>query len=289
MERVFGYDAGYIHGMIDTSPAAARRMALPRLLGRSGMLAKGIYYVTWLKAHGVLLASGIEPLELLGNAHVHALRYRDSSRHVHEIAADAAAFGFGLRSETQLADLAGCEFRFDALNRQWLPETDTQGRARGLGNLYLAGDGAGIAGAEAAELAGERAAYALLADRGLGVPAARGRRIASQLKRAADFRLGLEQAFPFPTHLARQIADDTILCRCEAVTAGTLRASLAGIDARELNRAKAFSRVGMGRCQGRFCGAAAAEVLAAALGKDVAEVGRLRAQPPVKPLPVGAL
>jgi hypothetical protein len=53
----------------------------------------------------------------------------------------------------------------------------------------------------------------------------------------------------------------------------------------EANRAKAFSRVGMGRCQGRYCGHAGAEVIAAAAGIPVAEVGRLRAQAPVKPLP----
>ena len=278
-----------IAAVLDTAPASVKWAALPQLLARPGMLAKGVYYVGWLKAHGVFMAGGIEPLEVLGNAHVSGLRYRDGAGSERALAADAAAFGFGLRSETQLADLAGCGFRFEPLNRQWLPEIDEEGRARGVTNLYLAGDGAGIVGADAAELAGERAALALLADRGRAVPAARRRWIAGRLKRATDFRLGLERAFPFPAHLARQIADETILCRCEAVTAGTLRASVAGIDAGELNRAKAFSRVGMGRCQGRFCSGAAAEILAAALAKDVADVGRLRGQPPVKPVPVGAL
>ena len=56
----------------------------------------------------------------------------------------------------------------------------------------------------------------------------------------------------------------------------------------ELNRAKGFTRVGMGRCQGRVCGAAAAEVLAGELGCDVAAIGRLRGQPPVKPIPIAA-
>jgi len=46
------------------------------------------------------------------------------------------------------------------------------------------------------------------------------------------------------------------------------------------------SRVGMGRCQGRFCGASAAEILAAETGRSVAAVGRLRGQPPVKPVPL---
>ena len=55
-----------------------------------------------------------------------------------------------------------------------------------------------------------------------------------------------------------------------------------------MNRAKAFTRVGMGRCQGRVCGPAAAQILAATRGCDVAEVGRLRGQAPVKPLSIRA-
>jgi hypothetical protein len=42
----------------------------------------------------------------------------------------------------------------------------------------------------------------------------------------------------------------------------------------------------MGRCQGRYCGHAGAEVIAAAAGVPVKEVGRLRGQAPVKPLPL---
>jgi hypothetical protein len=42
----------------------------------------------------------------------------------------------------------------------------------------------------------------------------------------------------------------------------------------------------MGRCQGRFCGLAAAEILAATLSVPIDQVGRLRGQAPVKPLPI---
>jgi hydrogen cyanide synthase HcnB len=277
-----------VAAVLDTSPIAARLRALPALLAGGAALAKGLYYVAWLRRHGVRLESGVEPLGVLGATAVQGLAYRadGASR---EIAGDALALGYGLASETQLADLAGCRFAFDPLNRQWLPARDAEGRAEGAVGIYLAGDGAGIAGADAAELAGELAALALLGDRGVAVSATRRAQIARRLARLHRFRHGLEKAFPFPAALARGIADETILCRCEAVTAGELRASVDTLEADELNRAKACSRVGMGRCQGRVCGPAAAEILAAALGRDVAAVGRLRRQPPVKPLPVGWL
>ena len=53
-----------------------------------------------------------------------------------------------------------------------------------------------------------------------------------------------------------------------------------------MNRAKALTRVGMGRCQGRVCGEAAAELVAQASGHALERVGRLRGQPPVKPIPI---
>jgi len=58
-------------------------------------------------------------------------------------------------------------------------------------------------------------------------------------------------------------------------------------NTREINRLKALTRVGMGRCQGRMCTAAAAELLASMQDKTPAEFGRIRAQAPVKPIPLG--
>ncbi|MCY1250677.1 hypothetical protein D9M72_643360 [compost metagenome] len=43
----------------------------------------------------------------------------------------------------------------------------------------------------------------------------------------------------------------------------------------------------MGRCQGRMCSAAAAELLAAMQDKSLSEAGRIRVQAPVKPIPLG--
>ena len=191
---------------------------------------------------------------MLGKVQAEGLRFRNAAGATREIEADAIAFGYGLRSETQLANLAGCRFAFDSIDRQWLPEKDVAGRALGMANIYLAGDGAGITGADAAEAAGERAALALLSDRGKAVSAERCQALERSLARLRRFREGLAEAFPFPAHLARRIGDETILCRCELVSAGSLRAAVSGIDAHDVNRAKAYSRVGMGRCRAGSAG-----------------------------------
>lgn len=276
-----------VAGVFDTTPAAVQRRAAPGLLRDPATFAKGIYYVGWLRAHGVAIRNGIRPVRAEGSEQVEALVWRDEGGAERRAICDAIGFGLGLRPETQLSDLAGCAFRFDAMDRVWLPDRDGAGRSSVAG-VYLAGDGSGIAGADAAELAGERAAHALLEDAGLPGDAERARWLDARLARIAAFRRALSAAFPFPEDWPAAIADDTMICRCEGITAGTVRAVAREGRAREINRAKALTRAGMGRCQGRMCGATVTELLAGTLGAGPDGVGRLRAQPPVKPLPVAA-
>ncbi|RQR49441.1 FAD/NAD(P)-binding oxidoreductase [Burkholderia sp. Bp9126] len=279
--------------VLDTSPWQQQAAAVPSLLRAPSTFAKGLYYVGWLCAHGIAVETGVTLERVLGDRHVTGLAWRGAGDRTRArlIDCDALGLGFGLRSETQLADLAGCRFRFDPLNRAWLPERDAAGRTS-VSGLYVAGDGAGIAGADAAEASGRRTALALLEDAGIAAPPLGGkpdaRALERTLARLGTFRAGLEAAFAPPAPDAMHCPDDTIVCRCEEVDAGTLRRCIRGGEAHEINRLKALTRVGMGRCQGRMCGDAAARVLAAETGQPLADVGRLRAQPPVKPFPIAA-
>jgi NADPH-dependent 2,4-dienoyl-CoA reductase/sulfur reductase-like enzyme len=269
--------------LLDTSPFSARIAALPKLAARPAMLANGLYYSASLASRGVPSLTGVVPIAIEGDGRVTGLRFRDRKGVERRLDCDAVGIGHGLRSETQLADLVGCRFAFDPLSRQWLPETDRDGRSS-VGQVYLAGDGMRIAGADAAEASGRLAACAALADLGHAIADAEVAHLRASLARMARFREGLECAFPWPSHLAATYPDDALICRCEAISAGELRRSAKELGAPEVNRAKAFSRVGMGRCQGRYCGLAGAEILADALSIPLEKVGRLRGQAPVKPL-----
>ena len=273
-----------VAAVLDTARFSDQLAALPAMLTQPAVLAKGLYFVAWLRAHGVALHSGVRPLRVLGDGRVRAVVWHDG-RQEHSLDCDAIGFGYALRSETQLADLLGCRFAFAPQQRAHLPECDAAGRSSVAG-VYLAGDGAGIMGADAAEWAGERAALALLADNGVAVDTARAELLEHKLQRLQTFRSGLERAFPFPAGWAAQAPDELVVCRCEHVTAGELRRTVQATGADEMNRLKALSRVGMGRCQGRSCGVAAAEILAHATGKPVEQVGRLRGQAPIKPIPI---
>jgi bacterioferritin-associated ferredoxin len=112
-------------------------------------------------------------------------------------------------------------------------------------------------------------------------------RVRRQVARLRRFQRGLARAFAWPVHAIQTLDDSVTVCRCEGISAGELRASIrAKFGPSEVNRLKAITRCGMGRCQGRFCALAGAELTAHELSLPLEAVGRLRAQPPVKPLPL---
>jgi NADPH-dependent 2,4-dienoyl-CoA reductase/sulfur reductase-like enzyme len=275
--------------VLDTAPPARSWAAISGLLARPQLVLRGLAMMRTLRRAGVPVLQGVRPIAIDGDdaQGVTAVRVRDAGGAEHRFTADAVALGWHLRAETQLADLARCKFAFEPQSRQWLPRIDADGRGSVAG-VYLAGDGARILGADGAEAAGRLAALAALADLGHAAGAALYEKEAAHLRRTLQrmdrFRAGVINAFPWPHQHAAALPDDAIVCRCEAITAGELRRCVGELGSREVNRAKAFSRVGMGRCQGRFCGHAGAEIVAAAAGLPVEAVGRLRTQAPVKPL-----
>lgn len=286
-----------IAAVINSGPRFGAAMQLLKLAAMPDLLRQGMHHVSYLKRHKIRILHGYRPLRahLARNEsgqieqHLGMMEFISERGDRLEVDCDAAAFGYGLKAETQLADLAGAQFGFDLMQRQWLPQADAYGRAGERPGLYLAGDGAGILGADAAELSGRLAAAAVLSDHGMSFGDFDPNTALSRLQKWRRIRGVLEQAFPFPQEAAAEIADEVVLCRCEQVTAGDLRGVSGLMGARDLNRAKAYCRLGMGRCQGRLCGTAAAEVMAAQLGVSIDSVGRLRGQPPVKPVPVAAL
>ena len=82
--------------------------------------------------------------------------------------------------------------------------------------------------------------------------------------------------------------DETLACRCEEVSVGEIRA-LATIGCSGPNQAKAFTRCGMGPCQGRFCGSTGEQIFAHETAAGPQQVGRFNTRPPLKPVTLGQL
>ncbi|WP_186420029.1 NAD(P)/FAD-dependent oxidoreductase [Bosea sp. CS1GBMeth4] len=282
--REMGADIAVI---ADTTPFPAKVAALPGLLRVPRTLVRGLGYMGASLLAGTPMLHGVTPVAVQGGSRVEALLLRDARGRERRFACDAVALGYGLKPETQLADLAGAAFSYDPDFRLFLPEIDGMGRAGP--DLYLAGDGVRIGGADAAEASGALAAHALLADLGQPQDSEAVRRLTGQVERLRAFQRGLARAFAWPKAQIAALPDTVMLCRCENVTVGEVRAAMnKALGPLEVNRVKAMTRCGMGRCQGRVCGPALQEIVASRVGGDGAAAGRLRGQAPVKPVALAA-
>jgi bacterioferritin-associated ferredoxin len=159
-----------------------------------------------------------------------------------------------------------------------------------MAGISVAGDGAGIAGAEAAAERGRIAALGAAYRLGRLDAARRDRAAAAPRATLARFERGRAflDALYRPARAFRVPDGDTIVCRCEEVTAERIRATVP-LGAAGPNQMKAFLRCGMGPCQGRLCGLTVAELIADARGVPVSEVGYYRLRPPVKPISLAEL
>lgn len=270
--------------ILDTTAFAQKLASFPAMLRHAPRTAlQGLSLMAELRRGGVKILSGVRLEAVEGGKRVEALRYVTRSGRETRLATDAVALGYGLRPEAQLAELAGAAFHYDARHHQWFPQTDEMGRAGE--SLWIAGDGARTAGAEAADAAGALAAESLLGT--LSLPAAdpldvmwHRRRLRAQRR----FQDAMAGAFRWPARAVDDLPDDTTLCRCERVSVGEVRRAIAApLGPVEINRVKSITRCGMGRCQGRFCGPGLAELVATVTG---GMPGRLRAQAPVRPIPL---
>ena len=270
-----------VAAVLDTASLRNQILALPDMMARPALVVRGLAMRMKL---GLIYRAGVTLTDIVSDeTGPTAVRWRDAGGGEHRTECDMVGIGWHLRAETQLAGLARCAFDYDPGWAQWLPRADRMGRA--ADGIYLAGDGLRILGADGAEVAGRLAASACLADMGLPYP--NPARDLRRLARYERFARALARAFPWPAGMVRSVPDETMVCRCEGISAGDLRESV-GYAGGEANRVKSMVRVGMGRCQGRFCQLAGAELIAERAKIPVCEVGRLREQAPVRPLPIGS-
>lgn len=283
---------GKIAGYLDTTPTGQWRAAirlLPGALRAAGDLLKGIGWMAQLRASKVPVVRGVIEIEALGQDRIETLRYRTAEGALVSVAASTLLVHEGVVPNVHPTMALGCAMVWDPAQESYKPVVDSWGETS-LPKLFVAGDGAGIAGAKAAILSGELAAIRVA----VGIDRLT-ERTAETLARPLRQKLGRELAArPFLDALFRPRAqvfnprDETIVCRCEEVTAGEIR-KLATIGCPGPNQIKAATRTGMGPCQGRQCGYTVARILGEAQNRSLADVGYYHIRPPLKPVTLGEL
>lgn len=220
---------------------------------------------------------------------------------------DALCMNDGFEPQNEILRLLGADMRYDPAFGQ-LRCIRSNAMSTSVSGVYAVGDCCGLGGAPAAaaegRIAGAAAAAAcgFTADEvdGAALPndkAAQRNKDATQNERAKTER-ELTKARHFQARLwalhdpaprsLDALSDDTIVCRCEEVTLGQFRAGMAE-GAEHIGTVKRETRLGMGCCQGRYCGPVAARLMAEATGRSLTDHSYFAPRVPIKPVSVGAL
>lgn len=202
---------------------------------------------------------------------------------------DVLGLGYGFVPSVELLRLLGAGFDHDedlggqVVRRDGWLRTDVEG-------VYAAGDGAGVEGSYVAVDEGTIAGVAAALDAGVI-----GSGPADELTAAARTRLARRRALTAATArlyrvgagLTELATADTVVCRCEVVRRSSIDAAVDATD--DINVVKAYTRAGMGPCQGKNCQGQIAAMIARRHRRPRAEVALSTPRMPLRPVPIASM
>jgi hypothetical protein len=276
---------GKIEAILDTTPRHNWLRALFHLpdFVLSPYFAKGLKLLREVRAKAPVVR--VDRIEAVGTDRVSEVVFGlgDGER---RIAADLLLLHQGVVPNVNLAIAAGVAHAWNERQLCFQPVLDAD-FASSLPGVAVAGDGAGIAGGTAAAERGRIAAIAAVRALKPEATVPDPQTVRQRLQREEMGRAFLDW-LNRPAESFRQPEGDTVVCRCEEVTARQVR-DTADMGCEGPNQMKAFLRCGMGPCQGRLCGLTVTELIAAQRDTTPAEVGYYRLRPPVKPITLAEL
>jgi thioredoxin reductase len=244
-----------VAGLYDSADPRAFGRHASALAGNPDKLAEGAGYAADLARHGVRIRFRHTIVRALGRDRLEAVIVSGPHGAERRIACDTLAVSHGMLPHTEIAQTLGA-----ALTGAGAVAVDEE-QCTDIPGLWAAGETTGIGGAALSlaegEIAGRSAAAKLHGTAtSANIDALRTRR------RLRAFAQVIEAAYaPPPASVwAARIDDETVLCRCEEVTAASVREAVSELGATDLRTVKLLTRAGMGWCQGRICGPGVAGV-----------------------------
>jgi len=280
-----------LKAIVDTAPRAnlaPALRALPSALRAPKPLIKGIRMLAKLRSSGIAWYKHAASLFVEGDHRAQSLRFLHRDVEV-VVPADIVLLHHGVIPNPQITRLLRLEHSWSDVQLGWHPLHDRWGASK-LDGIWIAGDGAAIDGARAAEASGTIAALGIAhvlgrineADRN-----ARAKVWERMRARERAVRPFLDALYRPPAWVGSP-SDETLVCRCEEVTAGRIR-KMAQMGCAGPNQTKFFSRCGMGPCQGRLCGITVTQILADVRDETPQSIGAYRVRAPIKPIPLHSL
>jgi thioredoxin reductase/bacterioferritin-associated ferredoxin len=235
------------------------------------------------------IVSGVRNLRVNGTDRASSVSYEVKGKS-ESLECQTMLLHHGVIPNINMSNALGCAQHWSGLQKAWVPTVDHNFQSSVEG-IFIAGDGSGIGGAESAAIKGRIAATAALKQIGaISKPPTelinKDRRELAKFSRGRDF---LDAVYAPKDEYLVPRSDETIVCRCEEVTAGQIRDTVHELDVQGPNQLKAYLRCGMGPCQGRLCGPTVSAIIAQQRGQTPEDVGYYRLRVPVKPVTIGEI
>jgi len=285
---------GKVSAIIDLNSKLDWIKTFPSMISKTDQLLKGMKWFTsiakaGIKIYGAHTVTGVKKIENDLNVSIAPINrignFIDQKNQI-IIKGDCLAVGHGLFPSTEITRILKAKHIFDPLKGGWVPLVDNDFRSS-IPGVYIAGDATGISGAFSAVNKGRIAGMAAVKDLNLLSPKKfkdKKKYEIVLLKKNENFGKASSNLMKFRPELIQTITSDTIVCRCEDVYLSEVDKAIS-LGARDMNQLKAWTRCGMGPCQGRTCSEAIESILAKKLGNREA-AGQWTSRIPLRPIPI---
>ena len=280
-----------ISHFIETAPRFSTLRALPYLppaLAKPGYLFKGLSMMLKARAVPEIKVRNVTKYAGIGTHRIEHFSFTHGRRK-ETVKTDTVLVHEGVIPRSEFARQLGLSLCWNPVQRYWYPRVDPYGRTS-EDHIYITGDNSFVHGAAAAEKKGWLTAIDIAADltrmphgekQGMAAP------VLKSLNRELSPRPFVDAAYR-PRSALYDVDDNTLVCRCEEVTAQQIRSAvIQGMKTPET--VKSLTRCGMGPCQSRMCGSGLAEIIAEETGQMMPQLTPVTIRPPVRNLSIGEL
>ena len=276
---------------------AALRPGLPATGSVIGMMksdprlaVRGAGYLSFLARRRVPLVYGhrIARIESLGDgdrphflATTECLASRDGPGR--EFEADAVCLGYGFRPSNEILRALGCAHAVNP-GSGMMETVRRDDCTTSRENVLAIGDCTRLGGAAAAQAEGIVAAATALNALGVLAPPGFGKTLKAaraRLRRQRGFQQSLWNLFRPAGRLLAGLDETALVCRCEGLSLAELSSALTNQSRPSLASIKRLTRVGMGRCQGRYCGVTLERILTERQDSPLEEGDLWAPRPPI--------
>lgn len=285
---------GKVTAVLDENSFRKKLNFLPLTQHHWPKLFEGVFYTAQMMCYRVPMLNQTRVIEARGKGNLASVVVAKTTPDGQiktgteiEYPAEALAVGYGFVPNIELAVQAGCDIEYHTGLGGWVVTADKHLESS-VNSIFAVGEITGIAGGKKSYIQGKLAAVSILEKLDKCNFRKNGSTLLTQIKQLHSLNHKQKAYAEFLNHLCRlpqlvynQIPDDTLICRCENITMGTIKKAIKQgfITSGGLKKA---TRCGMGRCQGRICGPIISDIIMALTKKNPYDIGPSLSRAPVK-------